>query len=382
LVFRVNGQVITPQETSDIDKNQPTPKPNTLSTPKEAHPLDGWKPATERSKDNIEGAVYEKMYGGTKNMPLYEMTIAERDSKYIPYHGGVAMDECETIIQAAKAIDTYYNELAPEHKYCDLKQAQAEEPQLYKFQIRGYEDSHPETYMLGLGTIENPSFQTIDNNSFFTGTLKHELYDRELSEPAEFNAKSDTSCLWNGVYRYGNDNGDCYHIYSTAIVDSLPITNITLVKQQEQTHAFPSLTPTEAKELTDFTTAVTKAYPAANPESLHQLCTIANEMAKLTNQNARGTLSNEKYNSLTDAQEKQVNKLLKDLLYISPLYSYDEKAPAIELKMPSRQSDVENCIVENASVFRKIAVPEIPKNKLTVAPEAVKSATDKVTKQR
>jgi hypothetical protein len=94
-------------------------------------------------------------------------------------------------------------------------------PQLYKFQIIGYEESHPDVFILGLGTI--------DEQNRFTGTLKHQDYGRDLSKPAECNAKSDPYCAW--TYAYGNYY---YGYYYAVLVTALPITNITLVQQQEQ----------------------------------------------------------------------------------------------------------------------------------------------------
>jgi hypothetical protein len=94
-------------------------------------------------------------------------------------------------------------------------------PQTYKFQITGYEESHPDVFILGLGTI--------DEQNRFTGTLKHQDYGRDLSEPAECNAKSGPYCAW--TFALGDDY---YGGYYTVLVAALPITNITLVQQQEQ----------------------------------------------------------------------------------------------------------------------------------------------------
>jgi hypothetical protein len=151
------------------------------------------------------------------------------------------------------------------------------------------------------------------------------------------------------------------------------IKNASLVQQQEQgvpIPVFPNLTQTEAKELTDFTTTVTKAYPNANPENLTKLCVIAGEMTTLTIQNARGTLSNEKYNSLTDSQEKQIGNIIaKDLPGTKPLFSYNETAPAIKLRTTDDTSGL-------------IAIPEFPKNKLVKPQEQVETIKQINAKKR
>ncbi len=349
LAFRVNGREINSETFEFKPTVQPLPE-----IVRDTHPLDGWKPATCRSTCNIQGAEYEKMYGGIDGAVLFEMTIAERDGKYIPYHGSIAMPECETIIQAAKAIDTYYNKLAPGYKYTETQMMQLENPQLYKFQIRGYEESHPYEYMIGLGTIENPSFQTIDNNSFFTGNMKLETSRSILTNKADFDVKSDCYRAWNGV----NGMGDGYGGYSVSVT-SLPITNITLVQQQEQTTPYSKLSPTEVKELNDFTTAVKNNYPEAKPQNFHQLCTIASDMAKYTMQNANGTLSDVSFNALTDAQERQIKDLLvKDLPGVKCRLDYAPHGPAIQLRLPKGPQDT------------LYPVPEIFKNKLVFDPKS------------
>ncbi len=126
---------------------------------------------------------------------------------------------------------------------------------------------------------------------------------------------------------------------------------------------FPNLTPTEAKELNDFTTVVKTSYPETKPETLHQLCTIASDMQKLTIQNEKGTLSNEKFNTLTDNLEKQVENLIKDFPGVQAQYHYATETRVIILHIP------------NGSNYATCTVPEIPKNKLTLPPEP-KAAPD------
>ncbi len=233
------------------------------------------------------------------------------------------------------------------------------QPKTYKFQITGYEESNPNTYMLGLGTI--------DDQNRFTGTLKRQDYDRELAEPAEFNAKSDPMCAWDSAI---------YDFHGGSVsVASLPISNITLVQQQEQgkTAIYPSLTESEKQELSSFTAIIKHHYPEAKRETLHQLCTIASDMTKLTAQNVNGTLPDATYNSLTDSKEKEITKLLKDLPGVTAHLSYDQTVPALKLEVPASWKGTVNAIY---------TVPEIPKNKLNILQEPKTTTLEYIAKKR
>lgn len=89
-------------------------------------------------------------------------------------------------------------------------------------------------------------------------------------------------------------------------------------------------------------------------ENLVKLCQIASDMSKYTVQNEKGTLSNEKYNDLTDSQEKQV-------LAIAPKaeFTYATGQPAI--------------------LINGQPVPEIAKSQF-VQPQQQKSTQEQVLK--
>ncbi len=149
--------------------------------------------------------------------------------------------------------------------------------------------------------------------------------------------------------------------------------NLTKTTQiQANNTSLPYLSPAEKQELSSFTAIIKHHYPEAKPETLHQLCTIASDMTKLTAQNVSGTLSDATYNSLTDSKEKEITKLLKDLPGVTAHLSYDQTVPALKLEVPASWKGTVNAIY---------TVPEIPKNKLTVSPEP-KAAQETVLKKR
>lgn len=137
--------------------------------------------------------------------------------------------------------------------------------------------------------------------------------------------------------------------------------------------SLPYFSPAEKQELTSFTNTIQHYYPEANPENLHQLCIIASDMKKLTNQNASGTLSDVKYNTLTDQQENRIKDLVKDLPGVKLYVSYKTDEPAIRLQIPP------NLI--NQYIPISYTVPEIPKNKFNIPPES-KTAPDLISKKR
>lgn len=351
-------------------------------------------------------------------------------------------------------------------------------PSLYKFQITGYENSHPDTYMLGLGTI--------DDQNHFTGAIKHQDSDKNLREPAEYNVGSSTIYAWEYT-----SNSDEYGYY-TALATKLPITNITLINQNTEqqgavmseqlitdadivnifrsneqqvyhkvgdternvvanidkleyfkgyakgmnglidkvqanasleiviaevqmltnqfnlvdklgdyspsypnTHEtppflqgqikgitegvqtlrgiditkyienaptqskqnipeYPALTKEEREEHTAFVGVMLKNYPTADIENLNKLCGIASEMTKHSVNNANGVLSSEKFNTLTDLQEVQIAKLVKDLPGLKYNLDYEPRGAAIKFELPQGQTN-------NMGGY---AVPEINSNKL------------------
>jgi hypothetical protein len=145
--------------------------------------------------------------------------------------------------------------------------------------------------------------------------------------------------------------------------------------KQSLSPKFPQLSESEAQELSSFTKNITQHFPEVKPEKLHQLCIIASDMQKLTIQNTNGTLSNEKYNSLTDTQENLIKAITtKDLPGTIASLSYDAATPSIKLWI-----DGMNPHVTEGKVY---PVPEIPKNKLTIAPITAKTATEIVSKKR
>jgi predicted nucleotidyltransferase component of viral defense system len=155
--------------------------------------------------------------------------------------------------------------------------------------------------------------------------------------------------------------------YLTKSVDVL-YNHLLQINQQ------PSLTTAEKQELSNFTAVVKHYFPEAPTDSIHKLCTVASDMKKLTIQNTNGILSNEKYNTLTDSQEKQIKTITdKDLPGTIASLPYDATAPALKLNIPSSVKEY---------VMSTYTVPEIPKNKLTIAPVAAKTATEIVSKKR
>lgn len=172
-----------------------------------------------------------------------------------------------------------------------------------------------------------------------------------------YNPQSDTvSVKFDNEVKY-NDGAELLIAHP-----SKHLTNLT----QNTTPTFPALSPAERQELTDFTKIIKESYPTAKPENLHQLCTIASDMKKLVIQNDRGTLSDEKFNTLTDTLEAKTKELTKDLPHVLRTYMYIATEPAIKLHIARGQT---------------CNVPEIPKNKLTV-PQEPKAAETLCTAQK
>jgi hypothetical protein len=232
---------------------------------------------------------------------------------------------------------------------------------LYKFQISGYEESHSKTYMLGLGTI--------DDQNRFTGKLKHENFNIDLSLPTKYDAKSDPDITH--AYAYGNYGGGAGS--HTVHVSSLPITNITLANDKLSLPDYPGLSPADKKELTSFIETIKTNCPDAKIENITKLCTIASDLKDLTVKNMTGKLEDETFNRITDQKELDVKMILKDLPGVKERFDYEPRGAAIKLELPQQQSN---------SITGCYAVPEIPKVKLTLPANAVQTVKNENSKKR
>lgn len=79
---------------------------------------DGWQFADDWTKDNLRGAVYMKQIGGAGTPYVtYDFTICKSDDgQWIPVHGSVKMAPVESPVAAARALESYWNELPDRHK--------------------------------------------------------------------------------------------------------------------------------------------------------------------------------------------------------------------------------------------------------------------------
>lgn len=95
-------------------------------------------------------------------------------------------------------------------------------PQFYRFQIKGYEESYPDIYMMGLGIIDDDKF---------TGNLKHEKSNMDLKKEAYFNTGTDPASSWHSVYSLVGGGGGDGNNYTSA-VSQLPVTNVSNIDFQ------------------------------------------------------------------------------------------------------------------------------------------------------
>lgn len=76
----------------------------------EAVGLQGWDMADGYTQEVIDGAVYMRRYHG------YDLTIANRDGKWIPVHGGVEMKATKDAKSAGLALIKYVDKLPASKK--------------------------------------------------------------------------------------------------------------------------------------------------------------------------------------------------------------------------------------------------------------------------
>ena len=72
--------------------------------------MQGWSKADSRTKDLIDGAVYMRRYHG------YDLTIANRDGKWIPVHGGTEKKAERSADKAGLVLIKYVDKLPAKSK--------------------------------------------------------------------------------------------------------------------------------------------------------------------------------------------------------------------------------------------------------------------------
>lgn len=85
--------------------------------PNKNYPPQGYLCASEHTKDTVPGAIYEKVFSEPDTVSFW-MTIAhnQEGNGFIPIHGSVKMEECESAVQAGQDLQQYWDDLPDSSK--------------------------------------------------------------------------------------------------------------------------------------------------------------------------------------------------------------------------------------------------------------------------
>lgn len=80
--------------------------------PNAVNPPSGWVCASQLTKEQISGAIFEKVMGDAdQGLALFDMTIARDGDSFVPIHGGVKMLSCRGATEAARKLQDYWEHL-------------------------------------------------------------------------------------------------------------------------------------------------------------------------------------------------------------------------------------------------------------------------------
>lgn len=115
---------------------------------------------------------------------------------------------------------------------------------------------------------------------------------------------------------------------------------------------FPKLNKADREELHIFANKFTDSFPAADLTEIIKLCPIAKQMTAYGVQRCNEpSMTEERFNKLTDKQEVEINKILSHFSGIKPAFDYEPRGASIKLEMPNGNT---------------LMVPELSSRKLTI----------------